>query len=209
VYGEGPGDRIKKAASFLGTSYKQQNETSLRTENTPEALQYMDCSELVCRVLAADQITPTIKHMNTTGLIEFFGNSSKFHKSESPESGDIVLWKGHTGIVESYDSDKKEVTVLHATKYKKKDGTMVESVVRETYSIDYYKKKGAFFYRPKDETPDGKLDASINENKTGSRLENFNQKLERFNQKLKKFNQKLERRLEKMNNNEVENTGGS
>src|SRR5690554_3027168 len=101
VYGEGPGDRIKKAASFLGTSYKQQNETSLRTENTPEALQYMDCSELVCRVLAADQITPTIKHMNTTGLIEFFGNSSKFHKSESPESGDIVLWKGHTGIVKS------------------------------------------------------------------------------------------------------------
>jgi RHS repeat-associated protein len=154
INGEGPGDRIKAAASFLGTAYKQENDSKLRTGSSTEALKKMDCSELVCRVLAADGITSGVKHMNTTGLITFLGQSDKFHKSQSPQSGDIVLWKGHTGVVESYDSKKKKVTVLHATSYKNKDGTKVESVVREVYSLSYFEGKGASFYRPIEESSD-------------------------------------------------------
>ena len=146
-YGEGPKDRIKKALSFLKTAYKQQGGDDLRTGTSEEALQYMDCSELVCRVLAADGQTSTIKNMNTAALISYFNkNSEKYMKSKSPKSGDIVLWKGHTGIIKDYDPETKKATVVHATRYGK-----VSSVVEEKYSLSYYNKKGASFYRPKGE----------------------------------------------------------
>jgi len=171
VNGEGPGDRVKKAESYKGTKYKQQGEwkdkarTSLRTGSSAAALEFMDCSELVCRVLAADNITPKIKSMNTGALITFFNDSKKFHKSETPISGDVVLWNGHTGIVKDYDSETKKVTVVHATKYENKDGTSVESVVTEKYKLSYYKKKKANFYRPKSESAEGKVSS---ENKGSS-----------------------------------------
>ncbi len=166
INGEGPGDRIKAAASFLGTPYKQQTGNKHRTANTDEALEFMDCSELVCRVLAADGITPIVQLMTTKGdLYSFVNDPKKFHKSRTPKTGDIVLWKGHTGIVESYDEKSGKVTVLHATKYKTKSGKEVNGVVREQYSLQgyYIDRKGAYFYTPLSDT-----DNSIEEN----RLEN-------------------------------------
>src|SRR5690606_33844508 len=85
VEGEGPGDRIKAAKKYLGTSYKQQSETSLRTGTDEKALKYMDCSELVCRVIAADGLTSGIKHKNTSDLITKMSNTSKWHKSNNPQ----------------------------------------------------------------------------------------------------------------------------
>ncbi len=165
--GEGPGDRIKAAKKFLGIPYKQQYEwengkqTFLRTGLGKDALEFLDCSELVCRVLAADGLTPKIKSMATPDLIDFFNNSTEWHKSETPKSGDIVLWDGHTGVVESYNNETKEITVIHATKYKKKSGGSVESVVVEKYSLKYYKKKEAFFYRPVNESGDNEVSPAI------------------------------------------------
>ncbi len=70
--GEGPYDRINAARNMTGLKYKQETDTKLRTENTKEALEYMDCSEFVSRVLAADEITDDVQHMNTAGLKDFF-----------------------------------------------------------------------------------------------------------------------------------------
>lgn len=46
INGEGPGDRIKKAESFIGTKYSQEvgenTGTELRTGNSKEALEYID-----------------------------------------------------------------------------------------------------------------------------------------------------------------------
>ena len=49
--GMGPGDRVKAARSMTGIEYKQETVSSMRTANTAEARQYMDCAEFVCRVL--------------------------------------------------------------------------------------------------------------------------------------------------------------
>ena len=164
--GEGPGDRIAKAESYMGTEYEQQTDLDLRTEETDAALEYMDCSELVCRVLAADGITVGVKSMNTSKLIEFFADDTKFEKSSTPKPGDIVLWNGHTAVVKSYDANaRKQVTVVHATRY-----GSVESVVEESYSLDYYEGKGAYFYRPITENPDGG-DAEADEESSGFQID--------------------------------------
>jgi RHS repeat-associated protein len=53
--GMGSGDRINVARKMTNIGYKQETDSKLRTQNTSEALKYMDCAELVCRVLAADK----------------------------------------------------------------------------------------------------------------------------------------------------------
>lgn len=93
-------------------------------------------------------------------LANMMSDETKFIKSDIPQAGDIVLWPGHTGIVESYDEKNGKVTVLHATRYGEQinsDGTKsykANSTCKETYSLKYYKGKNAFFYRPVNETPD-------------------------------------------------------
>ena len=82
-----------------------------------------------------------------------------FIKSDIPKAGDIVLWDGHTGIIENFDAENGKVIVLHSTRYARKntDGTtslIKSSTCREIYSLQYYKNKNAFFYRPVNETPD-------------------------------------------------------
>lgn len=49
-----------------------------------------------------------------------FKNKDKFVQNTTPESGDLVAWSGHVGVVESFDDKTKKVTVLHSTKYTKK-----------------------------------------------------------------------------------------
>lgn len=161
ILGLGPGDRIKKAWNFVNahTPYLQQYENStthLRTGNTPAALQYLDCSELVCRVMAADGITNGVRSMSTKELKTFLSNTDKFISSkDEPKAGDIFLWRngdeGHTGIVESFDLKTGIVTTLEARG--KKFGT-----VEKTRKLSAYEDLHASFYRPKVETPDGKSD---------------------------------------------------
>src|SRR5690554_1617946 len=96
--GRGPGDRVKKAKEIKSTdpTYSQkkgENQGSeLRSGISKKALQYMDCSELVCRVLAADGTTPKVELLNTSGLKSRL-NSNDYHKSNSPEVGDVFLWR--------------------------------------------------------------------------------------------------------------------
>ncbi|MEX2410249.1 MAG: RHS repeat-associated core domain-containing protein [Candidatus Paceibacterota bacterium] len=152
--GMGPGDRIKIARSMLGTPYKQEKTLQLRTGSDATALAYMDCSEFASRVMADDGITDGVKHNTSRGLVKMFSDTEKFVKSTTPQAGDIIAWDGHAGIVESYNDETKKVTVLHETRYEKKDGTIVQGALREEYSTDYYDEKGAGFYHPKEETQD-------------------------------------------------------
>jgi RHS repeat-associated protein len=154
VLGAGPGDRVKAAKNFVDTPYVQEKKTSLRTGTDSEALKNVDCSELVCRVLAEDGLTSGIKHMNTSGLKSFLNNPDKFHKSQTPEVGDIFLWRnsdgGHTGIVTGVNSDGT-VEITHARG--KKYGT-----VTETYKLTYFtgKKGWEGYFRPVTESTDTK-----------------------------------------------------
>jgi RHS repeat-associated protein len=167
ILGLGPGDRIKKAMSFVlaRISYLQQTEnatTHLRTGNTQAALKYLDCSELVCRVMASDGITSNVRSMNTEGLKTFLSNTDKFISSkDEPQAGDIFLWRngeeGHTGIVEKFDKKTGIVTTLEARG--KRWGTL-----KVNRQLSKFKALNASFYHPKVETPDGKLDNSTDNN---------------------------------------------
>ena len=165
--GRGPKDRIIIAQEFVSQNipYKQDYNNPpdyLRTNTTPEAMATMDCSEFVCRVMAADGITSTIESHCTKELLSIMGEETKYIKSDIPQAGDFVLWNGHTGVVESYDENaSKGVTVLHATQWgpiKDENGNVtgykVNNTCRERYSLNYYRGKNAFFYRPVNETPD-------------------------------------------------------
>ena len=105
--GLSPQDRVKIAKRFIGTPYPKQQEkdSKLRTEYTNEALKYMDCAELVCRVLGEDKITDGVLHMNTFALLTFLSDKSKFHFSNEAKIGDIALWDGHAGIVTGLGKD--------------------------------------------------------------------------------------------------------
>ena len=162
--GRGAKDRVILAQELvdLNIPYKQEYNVApdfLRTEVTPEAMAYMDCSEFVCRVMAGDGITSTIENHNTKDLLyNVMSDETRFIKSGTPQVGDVVLWDGHTGIIEDFNERDSKITVLHSTRYTQKnaDGTtsLKSSTCREKYSLQYYKNKNAFFYRPINETPD-------------------------------------------------------
>ena len=157
--GRGPKDRLIIAQEFVSQNipYKQDYNNPpelLRTNTTPEAMAAMDCSEFVCRVMEGDGITSTIESHCTKELLNIMGDDTKYIKSDIPQAGDFVLWNGHTGVVENFNEEDNIVTVLHATRYIKKDGTIVSSTCRENYSLKYYRGKNAMFYRPLNETPD-------------------------------------------------------
>ena len=123
IQGLGPGDRIVKATSLEGKKYSQDPKlnqgTELRTGDSEASLDYLDCSEFVCRVMADDGITDGVMQMSTKELTTFLNNDDKFIRSENePQAGDIFLWregnKGHTGIVVSYDKKTGEVETSEA-----------------------------------------------------------------------------------------------
>jgi len=159
--GLGPEDRVAIAQSFLGTPYLQEKIGNLRTENSPAAIQNMDCAENVCRVMAADGITTGVEWKDASVITQMLNEDSGFELSSTPQRGDIFSWSEHSGIVENYNEKTQEVTVLHSTQYSygpEGKEVKVSGTKRETYRMDYFKKKddgkGAVFGHPKKETPD-------------------------------------------------------
>jgi len=162
IAGLGPGDRIKKAESFIGTKYSQLPSlncgTELRTGNSAAAFEYIDCSELVCRTLAADGVTDNVRQMSTRELVNFLSDEDKFIRSkDEPQPGDVFLWRsngsGHTGIVERIDEDG---TIHTIEAYGTNEGT-----IRHQRKLSDFEKKGSAwkgFFRPINETKDGKFD---------------------------------------------------
>jgi len=155
----GPGDRIKKARELEGYKYSQKEGlntgTELRTGNSDAALEYLDCSEFVCRVLADDGITDGVKQMSTAELVDFLGDDDKFIRSDDePQPGDVFLWRdgdeSHTGIVVSYDKSTGDVVTSEARGEKWGSGEF-------TRKLTVFKGHGAAwkgFFRPKKENPD-------------------------------------------------------
>jgi hypothetical protein len=152
VFGEGPGDRIKAAKEQKGKPYKQQTELELRTGTSKKALEFLDCSELICRILAADEFTDGVENMPTPTLQKWM--DANWKEVDQPKRGDIIVWNGHTALVTADYEEGEKIAVIHATKY---NGGKVASVVEEKYSWNYYqgkKGKGMKFYTPKNEMPD-------------------------------------------------------
>ncbi|HEX5171922.1 MAG TPA: DUF6443 domain-containing protein [Cyclobacteriaceae bacterium] len=186
-FGLGPGDRVKKAQSFLQTNYKQETDSKLRTGTDEAALQYLDCSELVSRVLADDGLTDGIKHMNTGGLKTFF-EENEYVKSNNPEVGDIFLWTGHTGVVTAVDGDKVTITHAKGTAY----GT-----IEETKSLTYFTEHKGWqgFFRPETETPDKEDPKPNNDNQKSA--DYWSKKLHNAILKIENWNKKMEDRLKR------------
>jgi RHS repeat-associated protein len=114
--GMGPEERVRYAKGMSGISYPSPNEivASLRTGNTADALKYMDCSDCVCRVLAADNITDGVKYMRSGDIRTFLSDETNFsHSKDKPQVGDIAVWEGHVGIVTLVDKNGK-IKLTHA-----------------------------------------------------------------------------------------------
>src|SRR4051812_43255001 len=99
----GSGPRAAIAIKLSGAWYKQERDLALRTENTKEALESMDFSEFVHRVLMADHKPASGAASNTTALAVLLSDTKQFTKVDIPELGDIALWAGYTGIVGDVD----------------------------------------------------------------------------------------------------------
>lgn len=114
----------------------------------------MDCAEFVCRVMSSDQITDGVKHMAGSGLKAFLDNNEKFEFSTTPKVGDIAAWDGHVGIVTEV-GENGNIKLTHA---RGKDKLSAEN--RYASKPEKYRPGSKFYgyYRPINETPDGKLD---------------------------------------------------
>jgi RHS repeat-associated protein len=157
--GQGPGDRIKAARFFIGIKYKQELGQEKRAGSDAEGLKYLDCAEMVCRVLYADGITSKIELYTAhekEGLGPILSNTKLFVKDpdDKPQEGDIALWEGHVGIVSHVGKDGK-FTLIHAPrpgKYTNENGSDI--------SASQYVGAGETFigfYHPKAESADGKV----------------------------------------------------
>lgn len=115
-------------------------------------MEYLDCSELVCSVLEADELTGGVKSMNTSALKAYFLGDN-WIIDDSPRVGDVFLYRhggaGHTGLVTAIVSNNI-VQITHARG--RKCGTRTE-----TRNPDNLRKRNGWvgFVRPKQETPDG------------------------------------------------------
>lgn len=141
---QGPSNRVRAARSMTGIPYKQQTGTALRAGSTPDALAYMDCSEFVARVLAADGITKGILSMNTGAIKALVSQKDKFaHSTNTPKVGDIALWEGHVGIVSGVGKGNT-MKLIHASGKGKLSGENKYAISPSKY------RSGTFYgyYRP-------------------------------------------------------------
>ena len=126
-------DNILAAVEFmkkyLGKTYKQQLGEKYRSMMTDESLEYMDCSEFVCRFIKEAGGFDKIPNMNTEVLIDIakgdkdseyfeFVNGSNDEGFKEIKPGYVFIWRsgsnGHTGLVEKYDKEKDQVHVMEA-----------------------------------------------------------------------------------------------
>jgi hypothetical protein len=123
---------LKSMTQYLGKPYKQENNNPpdyLRTAETSNGVEKMDCSEFVSRFLkqlglfsevpcftTGLMITDKFKKDYSDKLQYIKGSKTKDFKDIKP--GDIFVWNngssGHTGIVKSYDSKTDIVEVMEA-----------------------------------------------------------------------------------------------
>lgn len=126
---------LTSVASYLGTTYDQQTDERLRTENTEAALEYMDCTEFMARFVGAvKDLNPT--YSAATYELSKYAKYDECYKdyfcfvpgSGDPDfrdikPGDMFIWRkesvGHVGVVESYtrhatDKSQDKVTILEA-----------------------------------------------------------------------------------------------
>ena len=149
----GPPDRVQAAYNMVGTKYKQESTNNLRTGNSKQAMEYMDCTEFVARVMAADGITENVMNIGGKSRVQaFFGNENKFENDFSPQVGDVAGWDGHWGIVSAVD-DNGNIKLTHAANSKRGAIENSSFISPSKYS------SGKFlgFFRPKVETKDGKV----------------------------------------------------
>jgi len=123
---------LKSMTQYIGNPYKQENNNPpdyLRTAETNDGVEKMDCSEFVSRFLkqlglfsevpcftTGLMITDKFKKDYSDKLQYIKGSKTKDFKDIKP--GDIFVWNngssGHTGIVKSYDSKTDIVEVMEA-----------------------------------------------------------------------------------------------
>ena len=100
---------------MIGAKYEQETDSTLRTADTDEAMKNMDCSEMVSRVLAIDELTPSNFGMNTKAMRSFFGDTSTYEIDSKPQMGDIMLWETHVAIVANVSDDGQMMSIVHAS----------------------------------------------------------------------------------------------
>ena len=157
--GMGPRDRIYYARLFLGTPYKQEG-GSLRTTWDHAGMQFVDCSELMSRVMYMDGITDKSEGFWTGSLRDFFTGSGKFQEVELKDIrlGDFIIYEGHTALYVGPGKDSEHSTLIHARDIEK--GNTVAAVQENNnYKNSGLKarvigKQKLKVYRPINETPD-------------------------------------------------------
>ena len=218
--GLGPGDRVKIAKRYVGTPYSKEkgiNTTyTQRTGLTLMSAGYMhfDCSEFVYRVLESDGLVQN-RGGNTGSLKTEFNNSEKWIKSNSPEIGDVFLWrdnqeeKGHTGIVTGIERDEEgNITGVEITHAKGSEYGVVTEVKSLTYFTEHWGWEG--FNRPVKEFRPEKIEKKEGETmeewlaRAANRLARMQAKAEINRKKREKKEKERERRRkakEEQNNN--------
>ena len=170
--GEGPGDRVKAAKQFLtsktGYQYSMGSDNigrKFRTTFTKAALQKQDCIELVTRVLYADGVIKTMNVgkydyylANKASIGKVFFDKSKFIQSTTPQIGDVAFWEGHVGIV----SEVGKGGTFKLTHAANSNSDILENP-NNIKASQYRSSTFHGFFRPLNETPDGKpIDITMN-----------------------------------------------
>ena len=154
----GPPDRVQSAYNMIGIPYAHDSGTN-RTGSDAEAMKQMDCTEFVFRVMADDGITDGVKGIaGRDATQKFFYNESKFEHDFNPQVGDVAGWEGsdptngHWGIVTEVGKNG----TFKLTHARGGDKLSIENPLNISAS-QYHSGKFLGFFRPKVETPDGKV----------------------------------------------------
>jgi len=158
--GQGPGDRVKKAKAFAQSGIPYSMSTGVNSTYkqrtgrvwTAAGMAHLDCSEFVYRVLESDGLVDNLGG-NTSSLKTEFQKSEKWIKTDSPEIGDVFLWRsdaegvGHTGIVTGVVKDEEgNITGVEISHAKGTSDGMVTEVEPLSYFTEHWGWEG--FNRP-------------------------------------------------------------
>ncbi len=124
-------------------NYNQESgkEGHLRTEQTEKGIAKMDCSELVCRYLQKIEWSENVEYITSNGLVDYAAQhpDKLIVNNGNPKVGDIFAWRGHTGIIKSYDSSTKKIVTIESIReksYSWHEGIFFKGVVIWTYTKD-------------------------------------------------------------------------